>query len=212
MRRLPITYWNYLLSIMFLFKKNVEYFSSVSIWTIKFVYAVVLSIALKLLVHDILRIICHFEFWCRSISFQKQRKQTVKLANLSLQVFKSFLCLTGRVAWENSGSAINHFTQEYILNGGSWNLTESHCNLELSTHRILWSLQWIIALNQFVAVLQVLPTCRTCTVSKPSSSTGKTTCMIYSSILTASFFWSRFLFSVEKKLNFFQINYDFVLF
>ena len=51
-------------------------------------------------------------------------------------------------------------------------------------------------------MLQVVPTCRLklnlVSISKPSSLTGKTTCIIYSSILTASFFWSHFLFLLKR--------------
>ena len=95
-----------LLSIMFLFKKNVKYFSSKSIWAITCVYAVILPFALKLLVHDVLRIICHFEFKRSSISFHKRRKQPVKYQHQSITHLKFGTCLK-YLANQNQPQTIN---------------------------------------------------------------------------------------------------------
>ena len=87
---MSITYWNFLLPIMFLLKKNVKYFSSITYCKLKFVYVVVVpsivksQLSLKLLFCDILRIICHIDFTCRSINFLRQRKQQTKYQKLGV--------------------------------------------------------------------------------------------------------------------------------
>ena len=71
-------------------KKNVKYFSSITYCKLKFVYVVVVpsivksQLSLKLPFCDILRMICHIDFTCRSINFLRQRKQQTKYQKLGV--------------------------------------------------------------------------------------------------------------------------------
>ena len=86
---IPITIHIYLLSILFLHKKNVEYFSFVKYWAINLFMWWYRWFLMKLLFHDILRMTCHNDVRCASINFHKQKRQPSKLRHLSISALNS---------------------------------------------------------------------------------------------------------------------------